>query len=510
MRRIWCGVGIAIGLGLFVPSCGSDSDPAGPGTGGSKGGTSGTRGDAGPDSSSTGGTGGVGGSAGSSGSGAGGGQGGTDGTMGGGSGGTMGGGTGGTNGSAGSVGDGSTIDSGDEGGGNDGEAGPDANRCAACPTGACVDGGADGGTDGAVDGAAVDGAADGAVDGIVCVECTSSFHCTNPKPHCDVDRNVCVQCLPTADTCPNGQYCGPDKTCVKGCKDGLACASGICTAAHDCTRCVSDSECSGQKLCGNGACGSSCSTGGPADQCDTGSGFSCCQPKCVKVDRDILNCKTCGTICGGKQFCGKTGCTDAVISNVCNLPLVTAVLDGAANDDGAATDILTALSTRCTPAPTTRTVPQPSADVINPATGRVVVPGGEMLVFSGGRYLQKGVGFLEDQRSLPVYSGGAFPNVAFLRSVDSTTIAMSLYEEPGSHDIIVIEVGREVSTGTPSLVAYGFHANGTRAAAWYFANVMMPNLTNYPAAWYVYEWVDTNSNLNPDATDSFTLRGSGS
>jgi len=229
----------------------------------------------------------------------------------------------------------------------------------------------------------------------------------------------------------------------------------------------------------------------------------------VRVDRDASNCKACEAICGGKQFCGKTACTNAIISNVCNLSLVTAVLDGAPNDDQAAATVLTGLEQRCAPAPTTRSVQQPSADVINPATGRVVVPGGEMLVFAGGRFLHKGVGFLEDQRSIPVYSGGSFPNVSFLRSVDGTTVASSIYEEPGYHDIIVIETGREVSTGTVSLVTYGFHANGTRAAAWYFVNVMLPDLTNYTDAYYVYEWVDINRDLKPDSGDTFTLRGSG-
>jgi hypothetical protein len=481
MRRSWYGVGLAIGCAMLVPSCGSDSDPAPP----AKGGTSGTRGDGGPDGSGAGvNTGGVGGSAGSGGAGTGG------------DGGTTGGGTAGSSGAAGTAGGGTAgvDDGGDapsDGADVDGDdAGPDvvdANPCPACPNGACVNG----------------------ADGSVCVECTANSHCSNPKPYCDLDRNVCEECLPTNDVCPNGQYCGAEKRCVKGCKDASSCASGVCNSAHDCDRCVSDTECSGQKLCGSGTCGTSCTASGPPDQCGTGSGFSCCEPKCVRVDRDVLNCKTCGTVCDPKQFCGKTACTNATISNVCNLPLVAAVLDGAPNDDQAARDILAGLEARCAPVPTTRSVPQPSADVINPTTGRVVAPGGELLVFSGGRYLQKGVGFLEDQRSVPVYSGGQFPNVSFIRSSDNSTIATSLYEEPGYHDIIVIEVGRDVSTGTPSLVAYGFHANGTRAAAWYFVNRMLPDLTNYPAAWYVYEWVDINQNLGPDSGDSFTERSHG-
>jgi hypothetical protein len=230
----------------------------------------------------------------------------------------------------------------------------------------------------------------------------------------------------------------------------------------------------------------------------------------VRTDRDVSNCGGCGTTCTAKQFCGKTACTNAVLSNVCNLPMATAVLDGLPFDDGAASEILTALVARCAPPPTTRTVPQTSGDVIHPTTGRVVLPGGEMLVFAGGRFYQKGVGFLEDQRDLPVYSGGTFPTVTLSRSSDAGLIASSTYEDAGSHDIFVIQVGREEITGTLSLVAYGFHANGTRAAAWYFVNVMLPSITTYTQAYYVYEWVDAApGNLMPDSADSFTLRGSG-
>jgi len=399
-------------------------------------------------------------------------------------------------GTAGSAGEAGTAD----GSPQDAPAEADVEFCDGCPNGACVDGG-------------------------VCVECTRDAHCPTAKSRCDLESHVCVVCLPALDNCPSGQYCGPDKQCLKGCKDATSCASGVCTSAHDCARCVQDDECSGQKLCGSGTCANSCSAsapdaGGDASAPDASgdagapegcaTGFSCCEPRCVRMENDASNCKTCGTTCLAKQFCGKNGCTDAVLSNVCDLGLVTGVLDGAPTDDPAARDILAALAARCAPVPTTRTVAQAAADVLNPATGRIVVPGGELLVFAGGTFLQKGVGFLEAQRSIGVYSGGTFPNVSFHRSSDGGTIATSLFEEPGNHDIFVIEVGREQTTGTYSMVAYGFHANGTRAAAWYFVNVMLPNLSNYTDSYYVYEWIDAMpNNLLPELTDTFTLKGSG-
>jgi hypothetical protein len=190
--------------------------------------------------------------------------------------------------------------------------------------------------------------------------------------------------------------------------------------------------------------------------------------------------------------------------------VATALLDGAPDDTAAATDVLAALRTHCSPTLNTRAIDQATADVINPATGRVVVSGGETLILAGGPYFNRTVQYLESRRDLPVYNGGAYPTIQYTRSADDSVITTFTFEQStASHDIIVIQVGRELVTGTFALSMYGIHGNGTLAAAWHFINVMAPNLEAYDKSYYVYEWSDTNGDQTPNAADSWRLLASG-
>jgi hypothetical protein len=341
-------------------------------------------------------------------------------------------------------------------GGGSSDAAAEAAPCTSCPSGLCRGAGE-------------------------CVECSRDEHCGNSEAHCDLERGQCV---------------------VKGCKDGAGCASGVCLPTHDCAHCLDDAECSGQKLCGSGVCSDPCGA--------CASGLVCCEPRCVDMQRDIGNCGACGTACASKDFCAPAGCLPALISNLCALGAASALLDGAPADDRAAADVLRALEARCAPAPATRALEQGGADVINPANGRVVVSGGELLVLAGGPYFNKTAGFLEKERSSPVYNGGAYPTIQFIRSADDAVVASSTFpESTASHDTIVIQVAREPTTGTLGLMLYGFHPNGTLAAAWHFVHVMAADLASYPAAYYVYDWTDTNADQVPNAGDTWRLLGSG-
>ena len=65
----------------------------------------------------------------------------------------------------------------------------------------------------------------------------------------------------------------------------------------------------------------------------------------------------------------------------------------------------------------------------------------------------------------------------------------------GAHnDVFLVELAIDPASGTLALVTYGLCSpgNGTQAAAWYWANVMLPNRSTYTDSWYLYEWTDTN------------------
>ena len=68
------------------------------------------------------------------------------------------------------------------------------------------------------------------------------------------------------------------------------------------------------------------------------------------------------------------------------------------------------------------------------------------------------------------------------------------------------ELVTDPSSGTLSLVGYGACSGGkgTDAAAWYYANVILPNKASYPDSWYVFSWSDTNNDSIPNGGDTFT------
>jgi hypothetical protein len=269
---------------------------------------------------------------------------------------------------------------------------------------------------------------------------------------------------------------------------------------------LANAECAEGRLCGTGVCAAACSENIPGS-CE--DGFTCCGTRCVDIERDIGNCGACGTSCSATQFCGTSGCATANAANVCSIARATAILDGQAADDAVANDVLAALAAQCDPPPQTASVNQGVAPQINGMTGQVVTSGGELLVFAGGPYFHEAMQFLEAQRSTPVYSAAALPQIGFYRSSDNGLILEStLPESTDSHDIVVIQIGRETLTGTPSLILYGFHQNGTRAAAWQFINVILPDLMSVTEAYWVYEWTDGDADQLPDAGE-FTLHGSG-
>jgi hypothetical protein len=61
-------------------------------------------------------------------------------------------------------------------------------------------------------------------------------------------------------------------------------------------------------------------------------------------------------------------------------------------------------------------------------------------------------------------------------------------------------------SGTLSLIGYGACSggHGTLAAAWFYANVILPNSASYPDSWYVFDWVDSNNDGAPSGGDTFT------
>jgi hypothetical protein len=170
-------------------------------------------------------------------------------------------------------------------------------------------------------------------------------------------------------------------------------------------------------------------------------------------------------------------------------------------DDAQTRNVLTALAA-CVA--TTQEVTLAAGTAANPQTGQPVLRG-NLLVAFGGPFFQKTVGYAEAQRSTPVYLNRTTAGVMqFVLASTSQVIAELPESQIGAtHDLVVIELSRDPSTGTPMLFGYGIDASGTGAAAWYFTNVMAPSLATFDKSWYVFEWTDSGT-VGPSDLTEFT------
>ncbi|MBK6533602.1 MAG: hypothetical protein IPF99_29660 [Deltaproteobacteria bacterium] len=119
---------------------------------------------------------------------------------------------------------------------------------------------------------------------------------------CDTATGACVQCVPSADTCPVGQYCvAASNTCAPGCRSDEACASATdagtssrrCdTATRACVDCVTDEHCPPGNLCVGNLCVTGCS---PTRACP--SAQTCCSGACVDTQSNTAACGACDRRC---------------------------------------------------------------------------------------------------------------------------------------------------------------------------------------------------------------------
>lgn len=288
------------------------------------------------------------------------------------------------------------------------------------------------------------------------------------------------------------------------------CASGSCTATHDCERCVSDSECAEGRLCSTGRCLSPC-----VNTLDCPSGYVCCGNRCADTVRDHEHCASCNAACTGGDYCATVGCKQTSVATVCDTPHMTFILSGASHDDALAPVLAAALTSGCPSPPAVATETETASLAINPMTAQPVAGAGDVIVELGGPYTSNVAKYVESHGLTRIYDttpdgvvvgfyahsadGGADPEVAVVPIPALTS----------THDFFKIEMVVDPVSGTRIFQVYGIFAPGTAAAVWFFQNRMLPNLSSYPLRYYVYEWTHGDAGTNPGPSDAFTLVTSG-
>jgi hypothetical protein len=238
----------------------------------------------------------------------------------------------------------------------------------------------------------------------------------------------------------------------------------------------------------------------------------------VDVDRDIAHCGSCASACLPTQFCGTIGCAAVSFANICANRATTAVFDGYSEDD-ASNLVLQNAFAACPAPPTTATIMPGMSGPLNGSTGRPVVGGNNLLTAAGGFAVHKLVGYLESTGASPIrltydnvgwqYRDRGPSSDAGADGGEGTIVASIAYaDQSSSHDLLLIELVRDPSSGTLILAVFGTKPESTRAAALFFANVILPNRSSYQQSWYIYDWTGT-SDAGPSSTDTFLLRASG-
>ena len=282
----------------------------------------------------------------------------------------------------------------------------------------------------------------------------------------DPSNGTCVECVSTTD-CPSGEYCRADNTCAAGCDvDG-----------------------------------------------DCGMNASCCNHVCLDTTT-LANCGSCGNTCASGDFCDGATCNAPTYPNFCANTTVYVIHDGIAADQTAADLMASTITANCPSTVVVHTADQTDAALVDQTTGQPLAGAGVTYVFGGGPFANKPIKWLEQTQLATRVSFSAPDGINFdwiERGVTAPVASMPAANCSTHADQFVTELVTDPMSGTLSLVGYGAcgGGKGTLAAAYYYANVLLPNKSSYPGSWYVFSWADTNNNAMPDAGDTFTILAHG-
>ncbi|HEY1554739.1 MAG TPA: hypothetical protein VGF94_07865 [Kofleriaceae bacterium] len=310
-----------------------------------------------------------------------------------------------------------------------------------------------------------------------------------------VDGGQPLPCDQANDTCPTGMYCLPDGTCDGlGCKDDTDCTGGQSCCDHACVDETSDPD-------NCGGCGIGC-----------GSGDSCCTGACTMLNT-LTDCGACGNACAAGDFCDGTQCNAPTYPNFCANNQVYVIYDDISADDHAADVMASTITANCPPTVMVTTASQTDAALVDQSTGQPLAGGGVTYVLGGGPFPSMPLRWLErtDEVTKIYFSAPDGVNFDWMNRTGDVVATM-----PGSGctvhaDQFISELVTDPMSGTLSLIGYGACSGGqgTLAAAWYYANVMLPNAALYPDSWYIVGWADSDNDSTPSAGDTYTILAHG-
>jgi hypothetical protein len=159
------------------------------------------------------------------------------------------------------------------------------------------------------------------------------------------------------------------------------------------------------------------------------------------------------------------------------------------------------------------TASQTDPTLVDQATGQPLAGGGVTYVLGGGPFPSHPLNYLEKTQGITkIYFDAPDGKNFYWRDRTGTAVAQMAGTACSPHaDQFITELVTDPTSGTLSLIGYGAcsGSKGTLAAAWYYANVILPNKMSYPDSWYVFSWADTDNDATPSAADTFTVLAHG-
>ncbi len=247
--------------------------------------------------------------------------------------------------------------------------------------------------------------------------------------------------------------------------------------------------------------------GDPTPTCP--GGLTCCAHSCVDIHLDPDDCGACGVACSATEYCTGTACAPLVLASVCQNPSATVSLDAYPVDVAAGSALGESLATACAPGIVASEVNETSPTLLDQATGEPIGGPGHTLIAGGGAFGQSAIAYLDQAGDSPVFVVAGATDALFVRRLGGFTLLDAPLTSLGpTHDYFTLYVAIDPKSGTLTLAAFGMLGPGTTAAAWYWQNVIAPNLATQTKAWYVVEWTGADAG-QPGAGDSWTTVATG-
>jgi hypothetical protein len=195
---------------------------------------------------------------------------------------------------------------------------------------------------------------------------------------------------------------------------------------------------------------------------------------------------------------------------LCSFTSLTQLQDAVAADDYAGSRVLFALFNQCGATQVQATVSQDANGILDPTTNRPLLAADNLAILGGGDAYQRGNAYIVTTSAWPISESNDATTFTWADRATGTVVLQAPYASlTATHDYGIVVLARDPVGGASILTAFGTGAPGTLAAAYLFEHQLAAAIANDSNRWYVLEWTNNDTDVNPTPPDTFTILGSG-